>query len=207
MVRRGGPSAGSPHFAPGSGLGALCSPLRRTCRGSPIARWIRSRQATARLFSSHSQILITWYPSARAARRRRRSRHRFRPIFAAQYAVFVLGMWPQRGQPCQKQPSTNTATFARGKIKSGEPTSFCERVVHSLTPARTSIARRRHSVVRLPREMIARMFQLRSGGGGANGGSFRAVAGIKGRSFQLVVGSRPDRSIPAARKSTLWLFL
>lgn len=42
-------------------------------------------------------------------------------IFFAQNSAFFLGITRCSGQPCQKHPSTNTASRAPGKIKSGRP--------------------------------------------------------------------------------------
>jgi hypothetical protein len=46
------------------------------------------------------------------------SRSRFRSILARHHSALALGQVPCFGQPCQKQPSTNTATLARGKTRS-----------------------------------------------------------------------------------------
>src|SRR5690606_40133745 len=46
------------------------------------------------------------------------SRARFRANLAAQYLALVFGSVWCSGQPCQKHPSTNTATFARGNTRS-----------------------------------------------------------------------------------------
>src|SRR5690606_7189176 len=43
---------------------------------------------------------------------------RFRANLAAQYLALVFGSVWCSGQPYQKQPSTNTATFARGNTRS-----------------------------------------------------------------------------------------
>jgi hypothetical protein len=72
-------------------------------------------------------------------------------------------MWPQRGQPCQKQPSTKTTIRAVLKTKSGAPVNLAGLIRQPHVPARMSIARSRASVVRFPRPTIARMFALRSG--------------------------------------------
>jgi hypothetical protein len=46
-----------------------------------------------------------------------------RAIFFFQYARFALGTRHLRGCPCQKHPSTNTATLSLGNTKSGFPKS------------------------------------------------------------------------------------
>ena len=48
-----------------------------------------------------------------------------RRIFSFQNPAFVFGRVPCLGQPCQKQPSTNTATLASRNTKSGFPNSGC----------------------------------------------------------------------------------
>jgi len=54
-----------------------------------------------------------------------RDTSRSRSLFAAslrrQNAALVLGLVACLGQPCQKQPSTKTASLIAGKIKSGLP--------------------------------------------------------------------------------------
>ena len=73
---------------------------------------------------AHSHIRKTaHHPDARSARETARSRCAFRASFVAQKATRVFGVRPWRGQPCQKQPSTNTATFCARKTKSGLPGS------------------------------------------------------------------------------------
>ena len=49
------------------------------------------------------------------------SRSRFLLILARQNSVCLDGTWPHFQQPCQNQPSVNTASFASGKKKSGRP--------------------------------------------------------------------------------------
>ena len=71
------------------------------------------------LASSFPQIRITFQPLARRRRFTRRSRARLAEIFMRQKAALVLGLVPCLRQPCQKQPTTNTATWSRGKMKSG----------------------------------------------------------------------------------------
>lgn len=48
-----------------------------------------------------------------------RSRALFRASFASQNFRFCLGLVPCRGHPCQKQPSTNTATRSARNTNSG----------------------------------------------------------------------------------------
>jgi len=68
-----------------------------------------------------SQILRTRHPHSRSCRFTLRSRARFREILASQYPRFESGLRPCSGQPCQKHPSTKTASFLLGNTKSGRP--------------------------------------------------------------------------------------
>ncbi len=70
-------------------------------------------------------------------------------------------------------------------------------MVQQFSPPRMSRARSRLSVVRFPREAIARMFWLLARGGGANGGSFMSGAAITERVYQALRGPRLNRSILA----------
>jgi hypothetical protein len=90
------------------------------------------------------------------------------PILAAQKRRFVRGMCPHAGQPCQKQPSTNTASLEAGNKKSGFPRRLPVLRVQPDTPARTSANRNRTSVVRLPCDLIARIIVRRTSGTFAN---------------------------------------
>jgi len=60
---------------------------------------------------AHSQTRTTVHPDLRKARVTSRSRCAFLASFGAQYVRRDDGTRPWRGQPCQKQPSTNKATF------------------------------------------------------------------------------------------------
>jgi hypothetical protein len=116
---------------------------------------MRETQALDRIFNSHSQTETTLYPADRTARLTNRSRCLFRSIFFLQNAALVFGKCPHFGQPCQKQPSTNTATLDLTKTKSGFPGSSLLCIVQPRRPAPTSIARSRRSVVWLPVDLIA----------------------------------------------------
>ena len=72
-------------------------------------------------FKRHSLIRITFHPSLLSRPFTDRSLLRFPSIFAFQKARFCLGRRKQRGHPCQKQPSTKTATLCFRKAKSGRP--------------------------------------------------------------------------------------
>lgn len=77
--------------------------------------------------SSCSQIRSTRQPSRRSVRVTRRSRALFAASFRRQNAALFRGFVACRGQPCQKQPSTKTATRWFGKTKSGLPKTGRER--------------------------------------------------------------------------------
>ncbi len=89
------------------------------------------------------------------------SRCLFRHSLAAQNSARVFGVWPQRGQLCQKQPSTNTATRGFEKKKSGLPGKPPGWRTHPLTPWRTSAIRKRTSVVLLLLPRIADIIRER----------------------------------------------
>lgn len=76
------------------------------------------------------------------------SRIRFRSILFFQNDVRVEGMCPQRGHPCQKHPSTNTASRRFRKKKSGLPVILGWRV-QPLMPVRTSAILNKTSVLLL----------------------------------------------------------
>jgi hypothetical protein len=73
------------------------------------------------------------------------------------------GTWPHFRQPCQKQPSANTASFASGNKKSGRPDSPFGCNCHPLIPARTSASRKRRSVVMFPLPRTAAIARERTG--------------------------------------------
>jgi hypothetical protein len=72
-------------------------------------------------FSWHSLILKTFHPSLRSRPLTDRSLFWLPSIFAFQKARFCLGSRKHLGHPCQKQPSTNTATLCFWNEKSGRP--------------------------------------------------------------------------------------
>lgn len=124
---------------------------------------MRTRQLAMPVPSSCSQKRRTVRPVARSALVVLRSRRRLRTIFAFQKAALVLGRWPQRGQPCQKQPSTKTASRASRKKKSGRPGTSSACNFQPVTRARTKASRSRRSVVLLPRPRTARIAEERTG--------------------------------------------
>ena len=90
-------------------------------QGHKCAQSLRSNRASSLRRSSCSQILTTFQPRARSARLTRRSRALLPAVLSRQNLALVLGRVACRGQPCQKQPSTNTAVLSFGKTKSGLP--------------------------------------------------------------------------------------
>ena len=66
-------------------------------------------RAAAAVGDSCSQTRMTRQPAAIRSASVSRSRSTFRRSFACQYSAFALGRTPCSWQPCQKQPSTNTA--------------------------------------------------------------------------------------------------
>jgi hypothetical protein len=104
--------------------------------------------------SSCSHILATRIPRLRSCRFVVKSRRRFRSIFVLQNRTLVRGKWPQVRHPCQKQPSTKSATRDSAKKKSGFPKIFGGCTFQPFRPACAKSARRRRSVVRLPRERM-----------------------------------------------------
>lgn len=98
-------------------------------------------------------IRTTRHPELRSAWVTVRSRRMLRAIFAFQYLRLVLGGLKQRGQACQKQPSTNTTTRADRKVKSGFPISAWWRRQPDI-PALRRRASKRISVSLFPRERI-----------------------------------------------------
>jgi hypothetical protein len=79
-----------------------------------------------------------------------RSRRRFRSSFAAQNSRLFTGMEPWAGHPCQKQPSTKTASRARRNTKSGLPKTFA-RLRQPVILWSRKIDTNRNSVARFPR--------------------------------------------------------
>lgn len=109
-------------FRPNSGCDRPC-PMRIHLRVYTLRPRIRISRRTSfgssRRRNSCSQTRTTDQPKARKARLTRRSLALFVAILSRQKAALVLGRVACRGQPCQKQPSTNTAALSLGKTKSG----------------------------------------------------------------------------------------
>src|SRR5262249_17326876 len=91
-----------------------------------------------------------------------RSRVLLRATFFVQYSWLELGARRHAGQPCQKQPSTNTATRRSSKTKSGHPATSLACMRHPRIPDRTRRARNTRSVHRLPVDFPAAMVRERT---------------------------------------------
>lgn len=78
-----------------------------------LARALVIRVSVAGLCTAHSFTLKTVHPARLSVRDTRWSRSRLFSILRRQNSVFVRGRDLQR-QPCQKQPSTKTATWRAG---------------------------------------------------------------------------------------------
>ena len=102
---------------------------RGESRNQLSARCIRwSKRASCFRESSCCQMRKTVQPSRRSVRFTIRSRALLRANFFRQNARLVAGLVACSGQPCQKQPSTKTASLNFGKTKSGLPKIFgCRR--------------------------------------------------------------------------------
>ena len=86
--------------------------------------------------SSCSHTRSTRQPARRRARFTRASRALFAANFFAQNAAFPFGFVPCFGQPCQKQPSTNSARRISLNTKSGVTVSDGCRVTGDATGLR-----------------------------------------------------------------------
>lgn len=106
----------------------------------------------AELAISCSHTLITVHPSWRNLRLWDFANATLRLIFLLQYSRFVLGNFlRQEGQPCQKQPSINTATRRSINATSGLPVMFSTFFFQPFKPILASMANRRiSSFVPLP---------------------------------------------------------
>lgn len=99
------------------------------------ANRIRVSTHSGRLFRWHSRIRSTLHPSDLSRLPKWLSRLMFRRIFASHHRAFVRGVRLRQLCPCQKHPSTKTATLSRCQTKSGRPGS-CEPLRQ---PARCSL--------------------------------------------------------------------
>jgi len=120
--------------ARGGGPGLLCAASTRRTASAGSAR------------TSHSHNRTTAQPASSASLVDRRSRSWFRAILDSQRDAFGPRNpeRPWRGQPCQKSPSTKTATPRPGSTRSGVHPRASWRCRRKRTPAACS-ARRRSS--------------------------------------------------------------
>ena len=119
-------------------------------RRSSMTRLIRASVASDSTL--HSHIRRTLHPLRLRFCATRTSRLRLSSTFLRQNLTLLFDGLLQRGQPCQKQPSTNSATFKPGQAKSGFPrTGHCFR--YPSKPASRSRAESALSVV-LPPELL-----------------------------------------------------
>ena len=106
-------ASASSHSQVGRRLGLL----HRTRRPAVARRAATTSEirCAALVGSSCSHTRTTTQPEPRKIASVSRSRSPFRSIFCRQKPAFDLGQVPCSGHPCQKQPSTNTATRATRK--------------------------------------------------------------------------------------------
>lgn len=105
-----------------------------------------------------SHTLKTRIPFAFSSRATPRARSLFPSIFDRQYLRLALGNRRHCGHPCQKQPSTKTATWRFGNQKSGWPVTRRGCICQPLIPRLTRANLNRPSVERLP---VDRTFDIR----------------------------------------------
>lgn len=112
----------------------------------PLISMITFSAAVA--MSSCSQNRITVHPASRSTRFVSRSRSLLRRIFSDQNSLFVFGVVPCIGQPCQKQPSTKIAICFRVKTMSARLLSVFRGAwsTRNRSPARWRIDRRASSL-------------------------------------------------------------
>jgi len=106
--------------------------------------------------TTHSHTRNTFQPWRRSRRETRRSRLRLSETFFRQKPTWLFDGRLQRGQPCQKHPSTKTASRSLRKTKSGHPSNGrCRR--QPLTPCFRKILIRLISVALFPLDRTAAM--------------------------------------------------
>ena len=113
-------------------------------------RTVRTHSSGFRV-RSHSQMRTILHPRCSSSWFTRRSLARVFATFSRQTLAFVLGVtFRPQSCPCQKHPSTNTASFSLGHTKSGLPVNrWCLR--QPLKPDLRNRHARRLSVVKLSR--------------------------------------------------------
>ena len=106
-------------------------------------------------FNIHSRMRTTLYPALDNCLVTSLSRFMFLSIFARQNFRFDFGrrFFVHSLHPCQKQPSTKTASLHDGNTKSGCPVSF-EFLRQPVIPYSRKSAMSRNSVLEFPFERI-----------------------------------------------------
>ena len=140
----------------------------RRLRPFRVRRWSRARTfkapASGARLTSEPQSLRTDHPFLRNVRSTTRSRLWLRSNFAIQKSEFVAGAtrFSYQARPCQKSPSTKTASRAFRKEKSGVPrTSWSFRRKRRPRALSTSARRSSGSVLAV---RTARMIRCRVSG-------------------------------------------
>ena len=116
---------------------------------SSSLRFIRRIQTSGAFARRHSQMRMTFHPNWRRRRFARRSLAWVREILSCHAFGFVFDVKFLQLCPCQKHPSTKTATFSFKNAKSGRPGSGWFRLQPVNRHSRKRRARR-SSVVLLP---------------------------------------------------------
>ncbi len=112
------PAGTAPPVVVGSSVHGRLRSARRPTMAAQRSSSSSTRSATA-AGSSCSHDRTTRQPSAVRIAWFRASRCRFASSFRRHSSAFAFGSCTCSSQRCQKQPSTNTATRARGKTRSG----------------------------------------------------------------------------------------
>jgi len=146
------PGAASYSAAAGPAAGGTCE---MTCRRI----WLTTCVLPISERSLCSHTLRTRIPFALSSRATRRARFLLPSILDRQYLRFAFGSRKHRGHPCQKHPSTKTATRPLGNQKSGCPGMERGCIRHPLVLDLTSASLNCFSVERLP---IDRTFDIKA---------------------------------------------
>jgi hypothetical protein len=123
---------------------------------------LRARVSASRVRTSCSQILSTLTPWRRSSLFTALALRTLPMILLSQYSWFCWGMRRQRLQPCQKHPSTNTATRSEANQKSGTPGISLGCSLHPRIPDLISAILTRTSVDRFPFDRTFAISRLRS---------------------------------------------
>ena len=123
---------------------------------------VTARVKASAVRTSCSQILSTFTPSRRSFRFTFFARRTLPLILLFQYSWFWWGIRRQRLQPCQKHPSTKTATRSSANQKSGTPGTSRGCRLHPRIPDLISAILTRTSVERFPFDRTFAISRLRS---------------------------------------------